>query len=1643
MRTILTLMLFLVMALPAAAQQMLLYGNLKNGSGAPRTNVIMTMNLVAPRNFIGMSSDQLQTTTDTNGNFLFTNNTPVTVLWALSAGDSSNTRWPIATWLGVAGSNTIWNLVDWNAVIPSNSQSNYFSKAEVLSLLGTNSVGNATNVNLAPYDLTMIINTNLLSSWTAQVNTSVVATVGYVNATAVTNNQPVVSVGQVTALGNMVVTNTSNVSTIILSANPGAGGATRSISDNPSGIVIESILFAGGDVDAVSVLANNFTAIGSGYSGPGPGLTGLEVGNFATNNSVAAPTPMQFVQWNGSAFQFGTASGGGGSATNAIALTNGTGTVTTLINSPSIGVTNINIAGTGTAATVSATTFIVTGGATFTTVTNNGPLTNAGPVSLGGNLVVGGTITGNLTGTLTNNTTGNAATATVAISSLTATTAATAINASQTGTAAATNNAGPVSFTNANNTMVGTFTGNGTGLTSLPLYAVTTNSALGTQNIYSGLYAHGNFEAFNIQIQSAYNLQLGGSAVVTGNGAAGIIMEDTTATSFGDLWLGPDTSSWPQLKVTGSPATITVIGGDGIGNANLDVTGNIIGNGSGLTAVPQQVITNSGTTMISSYARPALQLYQNPTYEGGNTNSYWMVGPPNSLPDLWIERFTNGAAANVFEFTPEGPFVDTGGFSDNGASLPNTNNFTYPVIASSIGNVINGYHYGSGSNLLLAPNTPTAGYVLSATDSTGTNHSWIVQSGGGGATNVYVATANPAHIAITTNSSSYWTFDLGSDAVLTNPSAPQTIYSAITLGGLTDNGNLTNSGYANFAGPDTNWGNDVIKGTLTANLIGSLTNNTTGNAATATFATNALCTVTNAQLVFNVTNYGAIGNDTVDCTTAFTNAFALAAAVNGIVEIPAAANMYKITQIITFPTNTSGQINLTIQGDGPVASRIDEQITFTSNLYTNGAFFVYGTTSAGFVRIKDLGFYNNNNGLAAIYDQYPRIQIDNCAFDVAGGIMMAGVIIGGTNNVPTGYLSSINNCYFNSCTNAIRLQDDANGVKLDHNFVAGTSLLSPAAIVIDGTLIGNSTFTSAQYDEAINNTIEMQGCTNGFYLNGAVNCRIAFNAGDDSVSNISQAFIYENTNTIANTDIGNTFNTVASGTPMVMFTDASWNQNSGQGSKYIGNDHLEGPSWGDYASFLGFFNAPFFQINTNQGTTAPAAVVGVISLWNSNSVLCGVSQLGTNQYVYQGANATFGNVTANLSSSSNYQYMASPDTNFLVSGIGAVASNTVSTAFKIIGTNLNTFDGIGILTGTNNWIDFSQTHWDWKISTNVWINGASNLVSGSLFEHTMIDIFNTNTAGNLTVTTLADYTMATNTITTNSATVPYGHELRVLLDYNGVMHSDQRRQCSLLMNLKILLLFLCFIGSAVFAQSDNYYDEQVVQSQQIPLISSGGGGGGSNSHPVYYNSTSNALTSGATSYTTPSLSNGGNNPMFLLNVAWYSSADTVTIITNNLGVSGTVIATNFWYSTTGTDKTYYWTNSAMINVTVHFSAGPSEISYFFVQLQGPTSNPRIGAFGINNYLVGTATGVVITNIVSNATYSTNSLLVEFSTENSAGASEPTNGVPPITTIGGVGISGNHWETAAYKAGDVSVTNTVVWGDASASTYDLTSISVNP
>jgi hypothetical protein len=213
--------------------------------------------------------------------------------------------------------------------------------------------------------------------------------------------------------------------------------------------------------------------------------------------------------------------------------------------------------------------------------------------------------------------------------------------------------------------------------------------------------------------------------------------------------------------------------------------------------------------------------------------------------------------------------------------------------------------------------------------------------------------------------------------------------------------------------------------------------------------------------------------------------------------------------------------------------------------------------------------------------------------------------------------------------------------------------------------------------------------------------------------------------------------------------------------------------------------------------------------------------------------------------------------------------------------------------------------------------------------------------------------------------------------------------------------------------------------------------------PVFYNAVSNINTSGTIStLTTPSLPNGGNNPIFLYCIAWYDSSVALSTVTNNLGVPGTAIATNVWADITGGlgwDVTYYWGNSGMTSVTAVFGSAPGEITSYLVQCtNGPASSPYVGAVVTNNYLAGSNLGTYITNIVSSTP---NSLVVSFSVENAANAGAPTVGVLPVTSIGTAGSTGYHFETAAYKSGAVSVTNDATWSDSSAVQFDLTSVSI--
>jgi hypothetical protein len=209
--------------------------------------------------------------------------------------------------------------------------------------------------------------------------------------------------------------------------------------------------------------------------------------------------------------------------------------------------------------------------------------------------------------------------------------------------------------------------------------------------------------------------------------------------------------------------------------------------------------------------------------------------------------------------------------------------------------------------------------------------------------------------------------------------------------------------------------------------------------------------------------------------------------------------------------------------------------------------------------------------------------------------------------------------------------------------------------------------------------------------------------------------------------------------------------------------------------------------------------------------------------------------------------------------------------------------------------------------------------------------------------------------------------------------------------------------------------------------------GGAPTAPVFYNAVSNINTSGTIStLTTPSLPNGGNNPIFLYCIAWYKSSVALSTVTNNLGVAGTAIATNVWADTgggLGWDVTYYWGNSGMTNVTAVFGSAPGEISYYLVQCtNGPASSPYIGTVLTNNYLAASTSGIHITNIVSSTS---NSLVVSFSLENASNAGAPTVGVSPATSIGTAGSTGFHYETAAYKSGAASVANDVTWSDSAA------------
>ena len=273
-------------------------------------------------------------------------------------------------------------------------------------------------------------------------------------------------------------------------------------------------------------------------------------------------------------------------------------------------------------------------------------------------------------------------------------------------------------------------------------------------------------------------------------------------------------------------------------------------------------------------------------------------------------------------------------------------------------------------------------------------------------------------------------------------------------------------------------------------IVGTLTNNTTGNAATATTAGSATTaatatyattagTATNGYVVFNVKTYGAIGNGVADDTAAVNAAKNAAQQINGsVVYFP--AGTYKVTPPIILTNNGLGSINGAAQntisfiGDGQAdfnsGLTVGSQIVFA---FTNGNTpFCFETFGAGNCEIGKLiltaGSPGQTNKSTIIFTSGTRIHVYDCmlAGSVAGNIK--GIQLGyfgvstntsqfsGTTNAPFGgYISVIERNTFWQVGPGVVGGNYCNGNVIKDNYFAGTGGVNIPAWIVFGGQNGN------------------------------------------------------------------------------------------------------------------------------------------------------------------------------------------------------------------------------------------------------------------------------------------------------------------------------------------------------------------------------------------------------------------------------------------------------------------------------------------------------------------------------------------------------------------------------------------------------------
>jgi hypothetical protein len=132
----------------------------------------------------------------------------------------------------------------------------------------------------------------------------------------------------------------------------------------------------------------------------------------------------------------------------------------------------------------------------------------------------------------------------------------------------------------------------------------------------------------------------------------------------------------------------------------------------------------------------------------------------------------------------------------------------------------------------------------------------------------------------------------------------------------------------------------------------------------------------------------------------------------------------------------------------------------------------------------------------------------------------------------------------------------------------------------------------------------------------------------------------------------------------------------------------------------------------------------------------------------------------------NIIFSQSPMTNFVDANGIMWYSNTVTGAAKGLTTNLNSLETIisTTLPATNTLVNFAYDICDYKINTNVWFLGSSNVPSGVVRNHTIINLYNTNTGNTVTIYT-TNFIVGVNS--TNALVIPAGQTGRFFFDYDG------------------------------------------------------------------------------------------------------------------------------------------------------------------------------------------------------------------------------------------------------------------------------------